>query len=109
MAVAKRGEKLCAACFDGDRVEGQKPSVDVLFESAAALGPKAVGVILTGMGMDGAKGLLKMRGAGAATFGQDKETSVVYGMPMRAFEMNAVAKQLPLGEIAKNILRAVGY
>jgi two-component system, chemotaxis family, protein-glutamate methylesterase/glutaminase len=82
-------------------VSGHRPSVDVLFESVArSFGSKAVGVILTGMGKDGAKGLLAMREAGARTLGQDEGSSVVYGMPKVAFELGAVEKQLPLYRIA---------
>ena len=76
-----------------------------MFESvAAAAGKNAVGAILTGMGADGAKGLKKMREAGAFTIGQDKESCVVYGMPMVAFDTGAVCKQAPLIEIPKIIL-----
>lgn len=90
----------------GDAVSGHIPSVDVLFQSVAgAAKDKAVGVILTGMGADGAKGLLKMRKAGAYTLGQDKESSVVYGMPMAAYNNGAVQKQLPLANVAADIVR----
>lgn len=91
---------------EGDPVNGHRPSVDVLFNSIATLaGSKAVGVILTGMGRDGAAGLLKMRQAGATTIGQNEKTSVVYGMPRVAHEMGAVAIQLPLQQIGEEILR----
>ncbi|ANP45675.1 protein-glutamate methylesterase/protein-glutamine glutaminase [Candidatus Viadribacter manganicus] len=81
-------------------VNGHRPSVDVLFASVCAqFGKRAVGVILTGMGADGAKGLKAMREAGAATIGQNEATSVVYGMPRAAFELGAVERQLPLGAI----------
>ncbi|MEG0115831.1 MAG: chemotaxis protein CheB, partial [Hydrogenoanaerobacterium sp.] len=66
---------------------------------------KAIGVILTGMGADGAQGLLRMRQAGAYTIGQDKESSVVYGMPMVAYDIGGVAKQLPLTQISAEIIR----
>jgi two-component system chemotaxis response regulator CheB len=90
-----------------DRVSGHCPSVDVLFESVSiAAGANAVGVILTGMGKDGAEGMLRMRRAGARTFGQDEATCVVYGMPRAAFEIGAVEAQAPLGRIAENILKA---
>ncbi|MBC7386340.1 MAG: chemotaxis response regulator protein-glutamate methylesterase [Cryobacterium sp.] len=82
-------------------VNRHKPSVDFLFDSVAELfGAKAVGVLLTGMGSDGAKGLLKMKQAGSRTIGQDEASSVVYGMPRAAFELGAVDQQLPLLEIA---------
>jgi two-component system chemotaxis response regulator CheB len=87
-------------------VNGHRPSVDVMFASVAkAAGPRSVGVLLTGMGRDGAAGLLEMRRAGAATFGQDEASSVIYGMPKAAFEMGAVARQLPLGRIGHEVVR----
>ena len=90
-----------------DPVNGHRPSVDVLFHSVAKnIGPRAVGVLLTGMGRDGAEGLLAMRSAGASTIGQDQETSVVYGMPKAAWEIGAVEKQLPLGDICTELLSA---
>jgi two-component system chemotaxis response regulator CheB len=86
-------------------VNGHRPSVDVLFDSVSrAYGRRAVGVILTGMGRDGAAGLKAMRDAGAATLGQDESTSVVYGMPKVAFELGGVQRQLPLGGIARAAL-----
>lgn len=85
---------------DGGPVSGHCPSVDALFNSAArAAGSRAVGVILTGMGRDGAQGLMAMRQAGARTLGQDEATSVVYGMPRAAFELGAVERQLPLEKL----------
>src|SRR5574343_668563 len=85
-----------------------RPSVDVLFDSAAALvGAKAVGVILTGMGKDGAQGLLSMRQAGAKTFGQDEASCVVYGMPREAFLIGAVDEQCSLDDMARRVLGAV--
>jgi two-component system, chemotaxis family, protein-glutamate methylesterase/glutaminase len=90
-----------------EKVSGHRPSVDVLFKSVAAVaGKRAVGAILTGMGRDGAEGLLQMREAGCVTIGQDKKTSVIYGMPRVAFELNAVQKQFALPKIASAILRA---
>jgi len=77
-----------------------RPSVDVLFESVAReFGPSAAGILLTGMGRDGASGLLEMRKAGAITIAQDQATSVVYGMPQQAAALNAAVRVLPLGEI----------
>jgi two-component system chemotaxis response regulator CheB len=90
---------------DGPPVNRHKPSVDVLFRSAAnTLGSNAVGIILTGMGDDGARGLKEMRDAGAHTIAQDEETCVVFGMPKVAIEMGGVDKVLPLGSIAKYLL-----
>lgn len=89
-----------------DPVNGHRPSVDVLFDSVAELaGRNAVGVILTGMGRDGAAGLLKMRHAGARTLGQNEKTCVVYGMPRVAYELGAVEQQLPLTAIGEEILK----
>ncbi|WP_267382461.1 MULTISPECIES: chemotaxis response regulator protein-glutamate methylesterase [unclassified Sphingomonas] len=86
--------------FEGDKVSGHRPSVDVLFRSVAKLGLTSVGILLTGMGADGAAGLLAMRQSGARTIGQDQATSVVYGMPQSAFVIGAVGRQLPLQRIA---------
>lgn len=89
-------------CRQGPRVNGHCPSVDVLFESVAkTAGKNAVGIILTGMGGDGAKGLLAMRQAGARTIGQDESTCVVYGMPKVAYDLGAVEYQEKLSDIAK--------
>jgi two-component system chemotaxis response regulator CheB len=91
----------------GPAVNGHRPSVDVLFRSVAkAAGARAVGAILTGMGRDGAEGLLAMRRAGARTFGQDEASSVVYGMPKAAFEIGAVERQAPLDRLAAELLKA---
>ena len=88
-------------------VNRHRPAVDVLFDSASSVvGNKAVGVILTGMGKDGAQGLLKMRQAGAKTFGQDEESCVVYGMPREAYMVGAVDEQCSLGDMAGRVLAA---
>lgn len=87
---------------EGEKVNGHRPSVDVLFQSVAEVaGNKAVGIILTGMGGDGAKGLLAMRTAGARTIGQDESTCVVYGMPKVAYELGAVEYQEKLPDVVK--------
>lgn len=92
-----------------DPVNRHRPAVDVLFDSAAeAVGKQAVAVILTGMGKDGAQGMLKMRQAGARTLGQDEASCVVYGMPREAFTIGAVEEQCPLDEIARRTLVAAG-
>lgn len=89
-------------CKAGPKVNGHCPSVDVLFDSVAkSAGKNAVGIILTGMGGDGAKGLLEMRKAGARTIGQDESTCVVYGMPKVAYDLGAVQHQEKLSDIAK--------
>jgi two-component system chemotaxis response regulator CheB len=106
MRVRGDGSGYFVQLTPGAKVSGHCPSVDVLFESvAAAAGPNAVGVILTGMGGDGAKNLLKMRQAGAHTIGQDQASCVVYGMPMVAYNIGAVAQQLPLSEIGDAVLK----
>jgi len=90
---------------EGPPSNGHRPSVDVLFNSVAvAYGRRAVGVILTGMGRDGAAGLLAMRNAGASTIGQDEASCVVYGMPKSAFEVGAVERQLALSAIGQAAL-----
>lgn len=89
-------------------VNRHRPSVDVLFDSAAALvGNKAIGVILTGMGKDGAQGLLRLRQAGAKTFGQDEASCVVYGMPREAFLIGAVDEQCSLDDMTRRVLGAL--
>lgn len=104
--IARYGSKLVVETYTGPKVQWAIPSVDVLFESAAeALKEQAVGLILTGMGSDGAMGLLKMREAGAVTIGQDEKTCAIYGMPKVAMDMGAVMHQLPLHEIAETVLR----
>ncbi|WP_019831333.1 protein-glutamate methylesterase/protein-glutamine glutaminase [Sphingomonas sp. PR090111-T3T-6A] len=87
-------------------VSGHRPSVDALFRSVAPLGAAAVGVILTGMGQDGAEGLLEMRRAGARTFGQNEASCVVYGMPRAAFELGGVERELSLSALPEAILAA---
>lgn len=106
MKVIKTGNKYKVHCFAGDKVNGHCPSVDVLFESVAkAAGENAIGVILTGMGYDGAKGLLTLKRSGARTIGQDESSSVVYGMPKVAFNIGAVEKQASLNNIAQLIYK----
>jgi len=100
-----RSAGLRCRLVQGDPVSGHRPSVDVLFNSVAnAVGDKAVGVILTGMGRDGAQGLLTMRNARAKTLGQDEQSCVVYGMPRAAFEIGAVEKQVSLSSMGQSIL-----
>ncbi len=94
---------------DGPRVCYQRPSVDVMFSSVAeASGSRAVGVLLTGMGADGAHGLSKMKQAGARTIAQDEATSVVYGMPREAVRLGAVDHVVPLSGVPTAILRCLG-
>lgn len=103
LEVAGR-EKLLCRLREGPPVSGHRPSVDALFLSIARHKQKAVGVILTGMGDDGAQGLKKLRDSGARTLGQDASTSLVYGMPRVAWELGAVEKQMPLSKIGASIL-----
>jgi len=86
-------------CSKTDPASGHRPSIDKLFQSLSELGPQSVGILLTGMGRDGASGLKLMRERGAYTIGQDKHTSFVYGMPRVAFEEGAVCDQLSLTQI----------
>jgi two-component system chemotaxis response regulator CheB len=106
MKIERQGAGLVVRVFDGAPVNRHKPSVDVLFDSVAeVLGKNAIGVILTGMGADGAKGLLKMRQAGARTVAQDKDSCVVFGMPRAAIELGAAEEIKPLHEVPETILR----
>ena len=91
--------------FQGDKVNGHCPSVDVLFQSVAELfADKALGVILTGMGYDGAKGITLMRRKGAMTLGQDETSCVVYGMPKAAYELGGISKQTSLNLMGHHIM-----
>jgi two-component system chemotaxis response regulator CheB len=100
MTLRKRGAEYQVSVHDGPRVCYQRPSVDVLFDSVAeAAGRNAIGVILTGMGADGAQGLLKMKRAGARTLAQDEASCVVFGMPREAIRMGAADHVLPLTRI----------
>ena len=102
MRVIRVGNDYQVSLRDGHKVNGHCPSVDVLFDSVASVaGKNALGIILTGMGGDGAQGLLKMKEAGAMTIGQDESSCVVYGMPKVAYEIGAVQYQEKLGNIAK--------
>ncbi|MCM1568837.1 MAG: chemotaxis response regulator protein-glutamate methylesterase [Roseburia sp.] len=104
MRLVKVGGAYQVECRGTERVSGHCPSVDVLFSSVAkAAGKNAVGVILTGMGGDGAKGLLEMRQAGAQTIGQDEASCVVYGMPKVAYDMGAVQHRMTLSAIAGKV------
>lgn len=102
MKIMKKDGAYQVVIRQGPKVNGHCPSVDVLFESVAAVAKdKALGIILTGMGGDGAKGLLAMRNAGARTIGQDESTCIVYGMPKVAYDIGAVEYQEKLPDIAK--------
>lgn len=100
MKLVQSPQGLHIRCFMAPPVHSCRPAVDILFHSVAELvGAAALGVILTGIGKDGAAGLLEMKNKGAVTLGQDEATSAVYGMPKSAFECGAVMKQLALGYI----------
>lgn len=105
LELARSGADYFCRLSDAPRVSGHKPSVDVLFNSvAAAAGKNALGVILTGMGSDGATGLLKMRQAGARTVGQDESSCLIYGMPKAAKLLGAVEFECSLARIAHEIM-----
>lgn len=103
--LKRSGARYYVEVKEGPLVSRHRPSVDVLFRSTARYaGPNAVGVIMTGMGDDGARGMLEMKEAGAYTIGQDEATCVVYGMPREAFKLGALDKVLPLTGIADKVL-----
>ena len=105
LELCRSGANYVCRLQDEAPLSGHRPSVDVLFNSVAqAAGANAMGIILTGMGRDGASGLLSMRRAGALTVGQDEASSIVYGMPKVAFETGAVGVQLPIELIAEQIV-----
>ena len=107
--LVRSGAHYAVEVRDGPLVSRHRPSVDVLFRSVAvAAGPNAVGVILTGMGSDGAEGLLEMKRAGALTIAQDEASCVVFGMPKEAIERGAIDDVVPLGRLAHFILRRAG-
>jgi two-component system chemotaxis response regulator CheB len=108
MTISRMGTRYMLECKPGPPVHSVCPSVDVLFDTVADVaGSHALGIILTGIGRDGAAGLLKMRQKGSPTIGQDAATSTVYGMPKSAFEIGAVQQQLPLLSIPQAIYRIV--
>ncbi|MDD5113939.1 MAG: chemotaxis response regulator protein-glutamate methylesterase [Methylobacter sp.] len=106
MAIKRSGAQYHVEILDGPPVNRHRPSVDVLFRSVAKwVGGNALGIIMTGMGDDGARGLKEMRDAGAKTAGQDEKTCVVYGMPKEAVKLGAVEQEIPLAAIAEFIGR----
>jgi two-component system, chemotaxis family, protein-glutamate methylesterase/glutaminase len=105
--LKRSGARYYVEVREGQLVSRHRPSVDVLFRSTAQFaGRNALGVIMTGMGDDGAKGMLEMKEAGALTFGQDEATCVVYGMPKEAVKLGAVGRTLPLDQLAPAVLAA---
>ncbi|NWB31350.1 protein-glutamate methylesterase/protein-glutamine glutaminase [Pseudomonas gingeri] len=110
MLLKRNGAQYQVDIVDGPPVSRHRPSVDVLFRSVArGAGSNALGIIMTGMGDDGARGLKEMRDAGARTLGQDEPSCVVYGMPREAFKLGAVERELPLEKIAGAILGICGH
>ena len=106
MKVVRTGSRYTVSCFSGEKVSGHRPSVDVLFQSVAdTAGASSVGIIMTGMGRDGADGLFKMKKKGAFTIGQDAESCVVYGMPMVAYNIGAVTVQTSCSNISNVLLK----
>ena len=106
LLLQKSGAKYFVVLKDGPPVHFQRPAVDVLFQSVARhAGQNAVGVILTGMGADGAKGLLDMRNSGAYTFAQDEQSCVVFGMPKAAIQMDAADEIVPLRSVTQSVFR----
>ena len=109
LLLVRDGAQYRCRLNDGPPVQRHKPSVDVLFRSVAQnAGPNAIGVMLTGMGRDGAEGMKEMRDAGAACIAQDEATSVVWGMPGAAYEVGAAESLHPLGAIAAKIMQLAG-
>ncbi|WP_276327707.1 protein-glutamate methylesterase/protein-glutamine glutaminase [Kiloniella majae] len=109
LKLHRSGANYLCQLTDEEAVSGHKPSVDVLFRSTCeAAGKNAIGVILTGMGKDGAAGMLELQKVGAKTFGQDEASCVVYGMPKAAYEIGAVEHQVPLKKMAEAMLSACG-
>jgi two-component system chemotaxis response regulator CheB len=105
LKLGRNGANYVARLDHGPPVNRHRPSVDVLFESAARqAGRNAIGVLLTGMGKDGARGLLAMREAGAATLAQDQETSLVFGMPREAIALGAASEVVALEQVAPRLM-----
>jgi two-component system chemotaxis response regulator CheB len=104
LRIKRVNREFVIDCAHGEKVNGHCPSVDILFHSVAEhAGESAIGIILTGMGDDGARGLLALRRTGARTIGQDEKSSVVYGMPKVAFEIGAVQEQVSLDLIPRKL------
>jgi two-component system chemotaxis response regulator CheB len=108
LVLKRSGARYFVELNDGPPVNRHRPSVDVLFRSTARFaGKNAIGILLTGMGNDGAQGLLELKEAGASTIAQDEKSCVVFGMPKEAIKLNAADKILPLDHIAGQMLRLV--
>ncbi len=108
MKIVRRAQGTFIKLFQSEKVNGHCPSVDVLFDSIAEFyGKDAVSIILTGMGNDGAKGMLRLKEKGCKTIGQNEESCIVYGMPKVAYDIGAVDEQLPLKDISRALTKAV--
>ena len=108
MILRRSGARYYVEIKTGPMVHHQRPAVDILFKSTAKyVGPNAIGVILTGMGADGAEGLLEMKQAGAGTIAQDEASCVVFGMPKEAIQLGAADKIIPLSQIPSEIIRMI--
>jgi two-component system chemotaxis response regulator CheB len=106
--IKKRDAQYFVEVNDGPLVNRHRPSVDVLFRSAALYaGKNSIGILMTGMGDDGAQGLLEMKQAGARTIAQDEKSCVVFGMPKEAIMLNAVEKVLSLNDMAKYVMTTI--
>jgi two-component system chemotaxis response regulator CheB len=107
--IRRSGARFTVEVYDGAPVNGFRPSVDVLFKSCARqVGRSGIGVLMTGMGDDGARGLYDMRQVGGRTIVQDESSCVVFGMPREAIERGAAEVIVPLGKIADAVMRSVG-
>jgi two-component system chemotaxis response regulator CheB len=108
MILRRSGARYYVEIKTGPMVHHQRPAVDVLFKSTAKYaGANSIGVILTGMGSDGAEGLLEMKKMGAATIAQDEKSCVVFGMPKEAIKLNAVDYVMPIDQVASQIVRMI--
>ncbi len=108
LAIAENSKGYYLKYINGERVNNHRPSADILFESAAEIaGPKAIGIILTGMGKDGAKGIRKMKDAGAFTIAQSKESCIVYGMPGEAVKLGGIAVEIDIENMADTIAKKI--
>jgi two-component system chemotaxis response regulator CheB len=108
MEIKKFGNMIKIFLNKKNKVHFQRPAADVLFKSAAKyIGKKTVGLILTGMGSDGAQGMFEIKNAGGYTIGQDEKTSFIYGMPKAAYEIGGVCKQLPLHKIPQELVSRI--
>jgi len=109
MEIIESNGKLEVRLSEGQRLRGGRPSVDLLLSSVAeAVGKEAIGIILTGMGSDGARGIKRIKEVGGKTIAQDEATSLVWSMPSAAIRLNVVDQILPIQDIPRAILKGVG-